>query len=356
MKILSLTALALLFACSQGAQQQQAAPAGTVASKPVAEPESRAAVSYSQEYIDPKKFAIIIGGIGGDEEFAKKFASWTAELYSLLCGKLHFSEDNVFYLTATPDSIARKRMARSTAEEVKKAFEAVKAAANAGDLVFVFMVGHGSFDGERANFNLIGRDLSAKDYAALINSLPTSNVVFVNTSSASGEFIKPLSGKGHIVITATRSGNEQNSTIFAQFFIEAFKEQAADFDKNERVSMLEAFNYASRRTADWYKEQGRLATEHALIDDNGDGAGHQEATGGDGSLARIIYLDSRAASEITADAEMQKLLRERQRLELAVEELKTRKEQMSADAYEKELEKLLLDLAEVNQKIKARQK
>jgi hypothetical protein len=218
------------------------------------------------------------------------------------------------------------------------------------------LIGHGSFDNQQAKFNLIGPDLAAKDYAQLIGLLPNKRVVFVNCASSSGEFIKPLSGEGRIVITATRSGNEQNATVFADHFIAGLTDGAADVDKNGRVSVLEAFNYATKLTADWYKQKNRLATEHALIDDNADGAGHEEAAGGDGGLAKVVYLDSKTVEEAAGDAQLGRLIKERQRLEEEIEKLKPRKAQMKQEEYDAELERLLVELATVNQQIKARQK
>ncbi|MFY9570342.1 MAG: hypothetical protein WAV20_02930, partial [Blastocatellia bacterium] len=245
---------------------------------------------------------------------------------------------------------------RGSAEEVRKAFASIKAAANSESLVLVVLIGHGSADNQQAKFNLIGLDLSAKDYAQLLGSLPSRKVVFVNCASSSGEFIKPLSSEGRIVITATRSGSEQNATIFAEHFIAGLTDGAADADKNGRVSVLEAFNFATRLTGDWYKQKNRLATEHALIDDNGDGTGHQEATGGDGTQAKILYIDSKPIEQAAGDVEIERLLKERQRLEAEVEKLKARKSEMKAEDYDAELERLLVDLAKVNQEIKAKQK
>ena len=120
--------------------------------------------------------------------------------------------------------------------------------------------------------------------------------------------------------------------------------------------MLESFNYATKLTADWYKQKNRLATEHALIDDNADGAGHEEATGGDGALAKTVYLDSKNIAEAAGDAELGRLIKERQRFEEEVEKLKTRKSEMKTEDYEAELERLLVELAKVNQQIKGKQK
>ncbi|MEK6409769.1 MAG: hypothetical protein AABN34_22825 [Acidobacteriota bacterium] len=312
---------------------------------------------------DPNKFAVVVAGVGGEEAYTKKFTAQATRLYEALTAQLGFAAKNVFLLTETgggPEDGARESDAapsrRATADEVRKAFASIKSAANADSLMLVVLIGHGSFDNQQAKFNLIGPDLAAKDYAQLIGSLPNKRVLFVNCASSSGEFIKPLSGEGRVVITATRSGSEQNATVFADNFIAGLSDGAADADKNGRVSALEAFNYATKVTADWYKEKKRLATEHALIDDNADGAGHEEAAGGDGALAKVVYVDSKHVEEAAGDVELGRLIKERQRLEEEVEKLKARKSEMKPEAYDAELERLLVELATVNQQIKARQK
>jgi hypothetical protein len=230
----------------------------------------------------------------------------------------------------------------------------VKESVSKDGLVLVVLIGHGSSDNQQAKFNLVGPDLTAKDYADLLRSLPTGRVVFVNCGSASGEFIKPISSQDHIVITATRSSNEQNATVFAEHFVTALTDPAADTDKNGRISMLEVFSYATKLTSDWYKREERLATEHALIDDNGDGVGHEQPAEGDGGLAKVTYLDSKPLEVAGGDAELRRLLSERQKLEESIEKLKAKKAEMKEDEYSAELERLLVELAKINQAIKAK--
>ncbi|HKP86802.1 MAG TPA: hypothetical protein VJZ26_11930 [Blastocatellia bacterium] len=314
--------------------------------------------------IDPNKFAIIIAGVGGEEVYSKKFAEQAMHLYDEVTNRLGFDEKNVYLMTEAgsggPENGSREiegvKSSRATAEEARKAFASVKSAANADSVVLVVLIGHGSFDTQQAKFNLVGPDLTAKDYASLVGALPTRRVIFVNSASSSGEFVKPLSAQGRIVITATRSGNEQNATVFADNFIAALRDEAADADKNGRVSLLEAFNYATKLTADWYKQKNRLATEHALIDDNGDGTGHEEATAGDGTIAKAVYLDSKPMEQAGGDADLAKLLKERGRFEEEIEKLKARKAEMKQEDYDRELEGLLVELAKVNQTIKSRSK
>jgi hypothetical protein len=342
------------FIAPQGFAQQVDKPAAPSA-KPAAEkPAGKRAT------VDPKKFALIISGVGGEEEYSKKFAAQAQQLYDALTNKLGFDEKRVYLLTenviSNSENMSQGNFARATADETRKAFAAIKTASTPDSLVIIALIGHGSSDGQEAKFNLVGPDLSAKDYATLIAALPTHKVIFVDCSSSSGEFVKPLSTPDRVVITATRSGNEQNVTTFADFFIKGMTDTAADTDKNGRTSVLEAFNYATKLTADWYKQKGRLATEHALLDDNGDGTGHEQAESGDGAIAKTTFLDSKTLEQASADAEVIKLLEDRQRLEVDIEKLKARKADMKIEEYDAELERLLVELARTNRRIKARKK
>src|SRR5262245_14787203 len=266
--------------------------------------------------------------------------------------QLGFAEERVTVLTEKPLGSEQ----RASAEVVRQTFIALRTTLKPENQLLIFFIGHGTFDGKVAKFNLIGPDLAASDYAQLIAGLPTSNIIIITTASASGEFIKPLSGEGHIVITATRSGMEQNAPHFAEYFIAALANPEADTDKNSRVSVLEAFEYASKLTAKFYEQKGRLATEHSLLDDNGDGTGHAKAEEGDGALAKTTYFDSLPQQQAGGDPVLAKLYTDRLRLEGEIEQLKARKAQMKEEEYEDALEKLLIDLAKLNQDIKAKQK
>jgi hypothetical protein len=298
---------------------------------------------------DPNKYAVILSGAGGEEEYAKRFAGWTAELRRALVERFGFDEARVTVLAESPEGV---RALKATAEEVRRAFQTLRASAGPESTVFVFLIGHGTFDGRQAKFSLVGPDLAAAEYAELLGGLNARRVVVFNMASASGEFIKSLSAPGRVVVTATRSGQEQNATRFPEHFIAALTSRDADADQNGRVSVLEAFDYAVRLTAEQYKRAGRLATEHALFDDSGDGVGHAAAEGGDGALARNTYLDSLSSEQAAASAETARLLRERERLEVEVEQLKSRKGSLPEADYEAELERVFVSLAKVNRSIK----
>jgi hypothetical protein len=299
--------------------------------------------------VDPNKFALIINGAGGEPVYAKQFEQWTTQLSSVLSERLGFDSKQVRVLTEKPVDTTS---ARSTAEEVKRTFASLKSQLDANNVLFVFLIGHGSFDGKESKFNLVGPDLSASEYSVLLSALPTRRVVVFNMASASGEFIKSLSAKGRIIVTATRNGQETNATRFAGFFIAALNATDADTDQDGHTSVLEAFVYANRLTGDFYKRAGRLASEHALLEDNGDGVGHEKVEAGEGLLARATYLDSLSGDEAAASAATGKLLKERTRLEGEIEQLIARKGSMPETEYETNLERLFIELAKVNRSIK----
>ncbi len=298
--------------------------------------------SSAAQKTDPNKFAVIINGPGGEPAYAKQFTEWATDLNSVLSKRYGFDPKQIKLLSDK----------QATAEEVKRAFAALKAELADGNVLYVFLIGHGSFDGKESKFNLVGPDLSASDYNQLLTSLPTRRIVVFNMSSASGEFVKSLSAKGRIIVTATRNGQETNATRFAGFFINALNATDGDTDQDGHTSVLEAFVYATRLTEDFYKRAGRLATEHALIDDNGDGVGREKAEAGEGLLARATYLDSLNVEEAAASAATGRLLKERTRLEGEIEQLIARKANMPEAEYEAALERLFIELAKVNRSIK----
>src|ERR1041385_1569222 len=296
--------------------------------------------AFGQTKSDPNKFALIINGASGEEVYGKQFAEWTGQLTSVLSSRFGFDGKRLTVLK------------NATAEDVKRIFTSLKTQLDENNVLYVFLIGHGSYDGKESKFNLVGPDLSATEYNALLSALPTHRVVVFNMSSASGEFIKSLAAKGRIIVTATRSGQETNATRFPGYFISALQATDADTDQDGHTSVLEAFVYANRLTGDFYKRAGRLATEHALLDDNGDGVGHDKLEAGEGLLARATYLDSLSVDEAAATAATGRLLKERTRLESEIEQLIARKANMQEAEYEATLERLFIELAKVNRSIK----
>ena len=294
-----------------------------------------------------KAFLLIVVGLAGDPEHGELFHKWGAA-FAEASEKVGVARDRVVYLVDEKGEGDTRAAGRSTRDEITKALDGFAKAAAPEDVVYIVLIGHGSYNGQMPRFNLPGPDMGPADFNTLFRRLPTRNVVFVNTSSSSGPFVEELSGPGRTIITATRSGAEQFTTLFGGYFVEAFSTASADMDKNQRLSMLEAFQYAKAEVTRAYEREGLLATEHAMLDDNGDKQGSQEpaATAADGKLAASMSFGSAADNApLPADPKLRALYLERRDLERRVEALRLLKDSMPPAKYTSELERLVTELA-----------
>ena len=290
---------------------------------------------------------IVVTGVAGDEELAAQYQKWATAVIDA-AKKKGVPDANIAYLAENPDKDPGRIRARSTRENVAMAFSDVAARAKPNDGVFVLLIGHGSFDGRQGAFNLPGPDLTAGDFADLLKKLATERVVFVNTASSSGAFLEPLAGPGRTVVAATKTGGERNDTRFAEYFVEALSTDAADRDRNGRVSVLEAFDYAKSKVVSAYEQEGHILTEHAVLED-----------GAKGKLAATIFLAPEGArradiSSVT-DPALRAQLEAQDALERQVAELRLKKDSMDPAQYEQQLEKLLTDLAVKTKEIRDRE-
>ncbi|MBA3298271.1 MAG: hypothetical protein H0U19_15205 [Acidobacteria bacterium] len=182
-------------------------------------------------------------------------------------------------------------------------------------------------------------------------------LVVVNTTAASFPFIERLAGPRRIVIAATDSVAQRFDTVFPEYFVKAFEDEGADLDKNQRISMWEAFASTSMAVRRHYQQRGQLSTERALLDDNGDGVGRGMADeGADGSAATRTYLDETLPDAAPTDEDLLKLLQRKSLLEAEAEELKIRRRFLQATEYAREFERLMIELARVSSEIRKRRK
>jgi hypothetical protein len=256
--------------------------------------------------------------------------------------------DHVVYLVDQPGEGEARVNGKATVEEIGKTFDRFAKLATPEDAVYVVLIGHGSYDGKSAKFNLPGPDMSAADFNTQFRKLPTKQVVFVDTTAASGPFVNELSAPGRVIITATRNGAENFSTLFGGYFVDALTGDEADADKNRRVTMLEAFQFAKAAVQRAYDKEGLLSTEHAVLDDNGDRAGSTDpsTSGADGKNASLLAIGSAAdAASLPTDPKLRALVLEQRDMEHRVESLRLLKESMDPAKYQSELEKLVTDLA-----------
>ena len=298
---------------------------------------------------------IIVTGASGEAKYAATFHAAATALADALVQTHGIPSDNVIYLAENPARDPARIDGKSTKTELGKVFSGVSGRARAGDRVLLVLIGHGSHAGADSRFNLPGPDMTAAELAVMLEPLEAMQVAVVNAASASGDFLPVLSGKNRVVITATKSSYERNETLFPGYFVNAFTTPGADTDKDERVSLLEAFVYAKREVTRAYETDTRLPTEHAMLDDDGDRRGSAEPNpqSGDGAIARRFIVGGAHTAKATATANAPAaLVARKSELEAQVDSLRKRKDSMAADEYERQLERLLVDLARVSQAIR----
>lgn len=304
---------------------------------------------------------VIITGISGDAQHAASFSKWGAAMVDAAEKRWQVPKANVVYLTEDTIMDPTRVTGVSTRDNIERTLGQLSQRARADDVILLLLIGHGSVSGREARFNLPGPDLTAAEWATLLSQFPTQRLAVVNAASASGDFVAALSAKNRTVVTATRSGGEKNETVFAQYFVEAFAGDGADADKDGRVSILEAFTFARREVERFYQSSNRLQTEHALLDDDGDGTGSRdpEAGGKDGAVARRFVLIGGTAGrrdDEPGNPALAPLYAARKTLEDSVAALRTRKAAMDSTVYQSALENLLVELAVKSQEIRAREK
>ena len=305
-----------------------------------------AAASAQQTHV------LVVTGLSGDPAYAEQFHGWAAALVDAAAERYELPADNVTWLAERADADPGRVDGRSTSENVQAAVTAIAERARPDDHVLILLIGHGSYQNGESRFNLPGRDLTAEDYALLLDGLGAQRVSFVNTAAASGGFIQALSGEGRTVVTATRSGGQWNETVFGGHFVAAFAEGSAESDQNRdgRVSVLEAFEYAVAQVNRDYESDGRLQTEHALLDDNGDREGVREPdpVSSDGALARTLFISAGEGAGIPGwpeDPALRALYQERLEIQEQIEALQATRGGTDEAVYEAELEKLLVAIA-----------
>lgn len=281
-------------------------------------------------------FYVTVAGLGGEADYEQRFASLAQETDKLV-------------RAGGPDAkVTTLYGPQATKAQIQAALAQIAKEAKPADALVLMLIGHGSFDGYEYKFNIPGPDISGVELASLLDHVPATRQLVVNMTSCSGGSRAALEKHGRVVITATKSGTEKNATVFARYWVEALRDPAADTDKNETVSALEAFVYADQKTTQFYDSQKRLATEHPTLEDTGqgDGARKPSAENGEGLAAsHFTVLRIGTAQLAAATPEKKALLEKREELESQIDKLKYEKAAMPTDQYRQQLQGLLLELA-----------
>jgi hypothetical protein len=281
--------------------------------------------------LEATTFSVTVAGLGGEPDYEQRFHNWAREFE-----KNAKSAGDEFKVETLLGENATKARVRETLERLARE-------AKAEDSLLVFLIGHGTFDGLDYKINILGPDISGVELAAMLDRVPAGRQLVVNATSASGASVHALQKPNRTVITATKSGTEKNATVFARYWVEALRDDAADSDKNEIISALEAFKYAELKTRQFYETNKRLATEHPMLD-----GGDQQ---GPVAAGRFALLRVGSAQLAAKDPAKKALLDKREQLENQIDELKFQKAAMPLEEYKSRLQSLLLELARTQSEI-----
>jgi hypothetical protein len=287
-------------------------------------------------------YSVTVAGLGGSPEYDTQFKQWATDIDR----ELHANGPNVRGETLSGNSATR--------QHVREVLTRVATKSQPEDAFALFLIGHGTFDGTDYKFNVPGPDLTASELASLLNLIPARRQLVVTMTSASGASLAALARKNRIVITATKSGNEKNATVFARYWVDALRDPAADSDKNGAISALEAYRYAERKTAAYFDTEKIIATEHAMLSDTGtaNGVRDPKPENGQGLLAAAFaVMRSQTQATKNVKPEKQRLLVKKEELEAKIDRLKYQKAALGADEYKQQLTALLLQLARTQAEI-----
>ena len=300
----------------------------------------------SAAHVDAQAHVLIVSGLGGEKRFSDRFRKLGSDLSGAMRSRFGVPDANIAWVGE--DSVVRDShyRGRSTSVAIEREMRAIRARVKPGEQVAVFFIGHGSGAEDESRISLPGPDLTVVDLQRLLGTFADQRVAVAMLGSGTGDMLPLLAAPGRVVITATKTSYERNESRFAEHFVDAFAKDVADTDKDERVSLLEAFTYAARETKRVYDDATKMQTEHSQLTDDGSKQGAAEPSGreGQGMVARRYFFDARAAAAV-GDAQLSGLYREKYSLEDEVEVLRQKKKAMEVAAYEAELERVLVALS-----------
>ena len=305
---------------------------------------STSALTHAQT--NDQRTLVLVIGAAGETEYGDQFSA-SAELWKRAASKGGLQTIVIGEETNNPENDRTRLLTTLTNETTRPT----------GELWLVF-IGHGTFDGHEAKFNLRGPDISAGELAAALKPCQRPLAV-IDCAEASSPFINALSAPNRVIITATRSGNEINATRFGGYLAKAIADPEADLDKDGQTSLLEAFLFASRQVAQFYKEAGRLATEHALMDDNGDGLGtpadwfrgvRAVKSAADGKSVDGVRANQLQLVRSDSEKKLSPAARARRdELEKQFSDLRSQKGAMEDNEYYRQTELILQEIAKIYQ-------
>jgi hypothetical protein len=290
-------------------------------------------------------YFVTVAGLGGEPDYEERFTQQASDL------------DRIFKSAGATAHVFTLSGKDATRAHLTATLQTIAGQAKPEDDFVLTLIGHGTDDGVQYKFNLVGPDISAETLAQLCSRIASKRQLIVNTTSASGGSVAVLAKKGRAVIAATKSGTEKNATVFGRYWVEALQDSQTDVNKNDSISALEAFQYATAKTAAFYESQKRLATEHAVFADTGTGAAAvRVASTGTGagrmlSNLTLVRLGRSAERGVVGDPAKRGLLVKKEQLEQRIDTLKYQRAAMSPQDYKRQLTESLVALAKVQEEL-----
>ncbi len=296
-------------------------------------------------------FLVVVQGLGGEPFYEQLFSRNSEGLIEIAQSRWGLADTNILWLRPNPTPGQRE----SSRDQILAALDDVAARSASGDRVMLVYFGHISAQGTVPKLNLPGPDLTDSTLAKHLAMLSGRQLAVVLSAASSGAMLPTLSAPSRIVVTATASGREKYVPRFGEFFVNGWIAPQADSDKDGVVNLYDDFEYTRRAVRKAFEGENRLLTEHALLDDNGDGhsskkvrisarSREQGSELDDGAYARRFSFQFDDARRLGSAAELTLSVRARQ-LAQAVESLRRERAQMSPQAYQQKLESLLVELA-----------
>ena len=287
----------------------------------------------------------ILQGAPGEEKYEKLFQEW-ADNFQSACDQ-----------AARPVLRIHKPAAGTSPKYQLREWFHKHVEAKSPDPLWIFLVGHGTYDSRNAKFNLHGPDISAAELQEWMDPLGDRPVLLINTASSSAPFLTKLSAPNRIILTATRSSSEYNATFLANYLSHNIANPEADLDQDGQTSLLEAWLHSNRELADHYKKDNRIQTEHSLLDDNADAKGTEpksfsgllpktkpgQKTEPDGYRAHQFHLRPSDLEKSLTPEQKQT----RDALELEIHKLRRKKSILTEEEYYEQLETLLRKLGDI---------
>lgn len=273
----------------------------------------------------------IFQGLAGEDYYQQQFDEQVAEIRQAAEKLLERDQSN---------EVRVYQADQATKENMLAWLEGLSQRVGGTDRVALFYIGHGTFDDKNYKFNLVGPDVSDSELKAVWDSLQAELKLIVNTSSSSGALLEQFEDDSDtLLVTATKSGRERNATRFGRFFIAALTDESADLDKNQLISLDEAFQFSSRATEDYYTSEGLIATEHPVLQ------------GAHGDLFELSTLSGTTNKNVSP--ELLELHNRRDQVDLDIDRLRMRRIGMTEEEYQQEFRRLIVQLSLLQAEIDA---